>query len=43
MVFDEEGISLKDWKTALDSGEKASKADFIVKNKSPESSQQHFC
>ncbi|HQV36959.1 MAG TPA: bifunctional aspartate kinase/homoserine dehydrogenase I, partial [Flavobacterium sp.] len=33
MVFDEEGISLKDWKTALDNGEKASKHDFIEKTK----------
>lgn len=33
MVFEEEGIALKDWKTALDGGEKASKADFIEKTK----------
>jgi aspartokinase/homoserine dehydrogenase 1 len=33
MVFDEEGISLKDWKTTLDKGEQASKADFIERTK----------
>lgn len=33
MLFDEEGISLKDWKTDLDNGEKASKANFIEKTK----------
>ena len=30
MLFDEEGIALKDWKTALDNGEVANKETFIA-------------
>lgn len=33
MVFDEEGINLKDWKTALADGEKANVESFIAKVK----------
>lgn len=33
MVFDEEGINLKDWKTALSAGEKANVENFITKVK----------
>jgi len=33
MVFDEEGINLKDWKTTVDQGETANVADFIARVK----------
>jgi aspartokinase/homoserine dehydrogenase 1 len=33
MFFDEDGIQLKDWKTLLDSGEKANVSDFISRSK----------
>jgi aspartokinase/homoserine dehydrogenase 1 len=33
MVFDEEGINLKDWKEALDNGEKANPSAFIARTK----------
>ena len=34
MHFDEEGISLKDWQSAIENGEKATNEDFISKVKS---------
>ncbi|MBC7525020.1 MAG: bifunctional aspartate kinase/homoserine dehydrogenase I [Flavobacterium sp.] len=34
MFFDEEGISLKDWKNSLENGEKAEVSEFISKAKS---------
>lgn len=33
MVFDEDGINLKDWKSLLDNGEKANVSEFISKAK----------
>ncbi len=33
MFFDEEGMSLKDWKTSLDNGETANVSDFIARAK----------
>lgn len=33
MIFEEEGILLKDWKNALEAGEKANKTEFISRTK----------
>ncbi len=43
MVFDEDGLSLKDWKSLLDNGETANVSEFISKCKRTKFTQQYFC